>query len=283
MREYSHANRDSNSGNDKNLPILFFDSGVGGLPYLFYAKKQLPNERFVYLADRKNFPYGEKSVPEIKSAVFSALSSILKIEKPKLAVIACNTASVVTLSSLRAKFKFPFVGVVPAIKPASKLSRDGKIAVLATFRTTEDLYLRNLIDSFASDKEVKRFAEGNLVEFVEKNFFESSKEEKFNILENTLYDVKNNGFHTVVLGCTHFLLLEDELKKVLGSSVSIVDSREGVTNQLIRILRENNLMSKTKTGVDKFYVTGNDSVEKRYKQFAEMFELNPAERIRNYA
>lgn len=279
MGEYFYGNRGSDSGDDKSRPILFFDSGVGGLPYLLHAKKQLPNERFVYLADRKNFPYGEKSITEIKNAVFSALSSILKIEKPKLAVIACNTASVVTLASLRSKFKFPFVGVVPAVKPASRITRDGKIAVLATFRTTEDLYLQNLIDSFASDKEVKRFAEGNLVEFVEKNFFESSKKEKINIIENTLYDVKSNGFSTIVLGCTHFLLLEDELKKVLGNSVSIVDSREGVTNQLIRLLNENNLMRKTKAGVDKLYVTGNDPVEKRYKLFAEMFGLNSAERI----
>ena len=73
-----HSDRD-----EKNLPILYFDSGVGGLPYLEHAKQLLPNERFVYLADRKNFPYGDKSVSEIKDAVFSAISGIIKIEKPK--------------------------------------------------------------------------------------------------------------------------------------------------------------------------------------------------------
>ena len=269
-----HSDRD-----EKNLPILYFDSGVGGLPYLEHAKQLLPNERFVYLADRKNFPYGDKSVSEIKDAVFSAISGIIKIEKPKLAVIACNTASVITLSSLRSKFRLPFVGVVPAVKPASKLNKDGRIAVLATFRTTEDTYLKDLINTFAPDKEVKRFAEGNLVEFVEKNYFETSETEKINILENILWEVKNDNFKTVVLGCTHFLLLEKELNKVLGSSVSIVDSREGVTNQLVRILKANNLMSKVKAGNDKFYVTGKTPVEKRYVLFAEMFGLKPAGRI----
>ena len=270
MQEYTY---------DKNLPILFFDSGVGGLPYVMHARKRLHNERFIYLADRKNFPYGEKSVSEVKRAVFSAVSGILQVEKPKVAVIACNTASVVTLESLRAKFKFPFVGVVPAVKPASKSSRDGKIAVLATLRTTEDLYLQNLINSFAQGKEVRRFAEGNLVEFVEKKYFESSEREKHAILENALDEVKKSGFSTVVLGCTHFLLLEDELGEVLGKGISLIDSREGVTNQLIRILGDNNLMSKCKKGKDKFYVTGSNAVEKRYSLFAEKFGFETVERI----
>ncbi|NOY09390.1 MAG: glutamate racemase [Spirochaetes bacterium] len=267
---------DNNSMEYRKRPVLFFDSGVGGLPYLLHARKQLPGERFVYLADRVNFPYGEKTVPEIRNAVFRSIERINRVEKPKLIVIACNTASVVALSDLRSKFNLPFVGVVPAVKPAADFSDNGKLAVLATLRTTEDIYLKKLIDDFAAGKEVKRFAEGNLVQFVEKKFFDTSKQEKLDLLSSTLHEVKKNKYNTVVLGCTHFLLMEEELREVLGEKIRIVDSRDGVTNQIKRMLESYNLISKSKTGEDNFYVTGNDPPEKRYKLFAEKFGLIPA-------
>ncbi len=266
----------NNSIEYRKRPVLFFDSGVGGLPYLLHARKQLPGERFVYLADRANFPYGEKTIPEIRNAVFRSIARINTVEKPKLIVIACNTASVVALSDLRAKFNLPFVGVVPAVKPAARLSDNGKLAVLATLRTAGDIYLKKLIDSFASGKEVKRFAEGNLVRFVENKFFDTSKQEKLDLLRSTLHEVKENRFNTVVLGCTHFLLMEEELREVLGKKVRIVDSRDGVTNQIKRLLELYNLFNKSKAGEDNFYVTGNDPPEMRYKLFAGKFGLVPA-------
>ena len=264
---------DNNSMEYRKRPILVFDSGVGGLPYLMHARKQLPDERFVYLADRVNFPYGEKTIPEIRNAVFRSITRINTVEKPKLIVIACNTASVIALSDLRAKFNLPFVGVVPAVKPAVRLCDNGKLAILATLRTTGDIYLRKLIDRFAAGKEVKRFAEGNLVRFVEKKFFDTSRREKLDLLNRTLREVKENKFNTVVLGCTHFLLMEEELREVLGEKIRIVDSRDGVTNQIKRLLESYNLINKNKAEEDNFYVTGNDPPETRYKLFAEKFGL----------
>ncbi len=131
-------------------PVAFLDSGVGGLPYLAHARKHLRGQRFVYVADRENFPYGEKSRPEIIEAALAVAGRLIEREHPRLVVVACNTMSVVALAELRARFHVPFVGVVPAVKPAASLSRKKRVGVLATRQTVEGDYLRNLIGQHAS-------------------------------------------------------------------------------------------------------------------------------------
>ena len=135
-------------------PVAFLDSGVGGLPYLAHARKHLHSERFVYVADRENFPYGEKSRTAIIAAALSVAGRLLEREHPRLVVVACNTMSVVALADLRARFPVPFVGVVPAVKPAASLSRRKRVGVLATRQTVEGDYLRNLIVQHASGCDV---------------------------------------------------------------------------------------------------------------------------------
>ena len=140
-------------------PIAFLDSGVGGLPYLEMAREHLPKENFIYLADRKNFPYGTKSAEEVFAAVAVLTDRILAAEKPKVFVLACNTMSVVALTRLRKLYpRLPFVGVVPAVKPAAERTKVKRIGVLATNRTLQDAYLDDLIRRFASSCEVVRVA-----------------------------------------------------------------------------------------------------------------------------
>ena len=137
-------------------PIVFIDSGVGGLPYLEKARIYMPGENLVYVADNKNFPYGEKSAGQLKSIILMLIRKIVDKISPKLIVIACNTASVVALSLLREEFGIPFVGVVPAIKPAGEYSENGKIGLLATRKTVEDPYTDTLINEFASSCRVEK-------------------------------------------------------------------------------------------------------------------------------
>lgn len=266
-------------------PVAFLDSGVGGLPYLAWARERLPAERFVYLADRANFPYGTKSADAVLGAVTAAVESLQRTEDPKAVVIACNTATVVALEALRRRFPaVPFIGVVPAVKRASEHSAHRRIGVLATRRTVEDPYLANLIETWASDCLVVKVAGGDIVEFVERRYLHAPKHERFEVFRDAVEAFGSSGVDSVVLGCTHFLFLHDEIRERLPAGVEIIDSREGVGRQLIRVLSERGLLAgadrsaaeqEAVTGrlPARFYVTGTLPVEERYREFASMFGL----------
>ncbi len=256
-----------------NKCVAFFDSGIGGLPYLKMAEELLPGEQFVYIADRENFPYGVKTAEEIIHAVVSGVKKIIKKENPKAIVIACNTASVVALEELRNKYTIPFIGVVPAVKPAAVLSVKKKLGLIATLKTVEDDYLKKLIDRYAGDCEVMRVPAGDIRNFVEYKLFQVTKTDKIKFLNDTLSFLKEHDIDVVVLACTHFLLLEDEFKEVFGDDISVIDSREGVIKQLKRILDIMGLRSNTNSKHNKFYVTGDMQPEERYKRIAEEYDL----------
>jgi glutamate racemase len=256
-----------------NNCIVFFDSGIGGLPYLKTAMEHMPGEHFVYVADRENFPYGEKAAGEIIKAVISGVEKIIYKEDPKIIVIACNTASVIALEDLREKFRVPFIGVVPAVKPAAQISVKKRLAVVATSKTVQDGYLKNLIEQFARDCEVILVSAGNVINFVEHRLFDTSRQEKLEFLESTLSGLKKEDVDVTVLACTHFLLLEDEFSEVLGKGIKVIDSREGVINQLERIMKKFNLERHSVSVKNKFYITGIADPEEMYKRISKEFGL----------
>jgi len=261
-------------------PIVFIDSGVGGLPYLKMARENMPNENFVYVADNKNFPYGEKSTKELKSLIIDLIGKIIKKIDPKLVVIACNTASVVALSTLREKFGIPFVGVVPAIKPAGEYVVNGTIGLLATTKTVTDPYTDDLINQFASSCKVEKFAGIDLVDFVENKFLTSTEKEKMEVVFQASKYFENLKIDALVLGCTHFVYLKDYFKKSISKNVDIIDSVEGVCQQITRIINKEtvkldssliDISESNKTGL--FYITGNQFVISKYQNFSKEFRL----------
>lgn len=263
----------TNSLEIKTCPVGFFDSGVGGLPYLALAAEKLPDERFVYVADTEHYPYGNKPPREIRDAVLGVMDRVCKKITLKCMVIACNTASVVALDDLRKQFDIPFIGVVPAVKPAAAFSEKKKIGVIATLRTVKDRYLKHLIADFADGCEVTVVPAGDIRDIVEMRFFSASSEEKKAIVTKAVNKLKACGVDSVVLGCTHFLFMVNEFKQLLGSDISVIDSREGVINQLIRILRKHGITALKKSGENRFYVTGKKDSFDRYIQFCEDFGL----------
>lgn len=234
-----------------DAPIGFLDSGIGGLPYLETSRKSLPNERFVYLADRANFPYGSRERDEVDGLVTNAVALLYDLARPKMVVVACNTASVVSLDELRRRFNVPFVGVVPAIKPAARKIPRGRIAVLATARTSEDPYLDRLERDFAAHNEVVRVAAPGLVESVEADGGRTTPRvvERVRAAARSLEHVSAEG---VVLGCTHFVhirhLLEQEMR-----GVPVFDSVDGVARQVVRV-NTPTVAKHTESGT--LYVTG---------------------------
>jgi glutamate racemase len=254
-------------------PVAFLDSGVGGLPYLAYSRSLLPGRRFVYVADRENFPYGEKDRDAIIAATLSVAGRLIDREHPRLVVVACNTMSVVALPDLRARFSVPFVGVVPAVKPAASLSRRKRVGVLATRQTVEGEYLRNLIGQHAAGCEVVSLSTTALVEFVEKGLYRASTPEREARVREEVDRFLSEGIDALVLGCTHFLHLEREFRSLLeAEGIALVDSREGVARQAARLLEDTPLQGSD-GGPDALYVTGPLPLEERYQWFAGQFGL----------
>lgn len=248
-------------------PIVFIDSGIGGLPYLVHLKPLMPRETFIYIADNKNFPYGSRSKESVTELVLTLVKTLSQMCHPKLIVIACNTASVTALDEVRREFDIPIVGVVPAVKTASEVTKNKRIGVLATERTANGEYLIDLINRFAGGQEVVRVAGGNIVDFVEKEYYISEREDREAVLAPSVSLFKEAGVDSVVLGCTHFLHIAKEIEELLGEEVQVIDSRAGVSRQVMKIIKERELEADIKKE-DSFYLTEITEAEENYKFLA---------------
>src|SRR5687768_1679174 len=152
---------------DRAAPILFFDSGVGGLSVLAKVRALLPEAPIVYAADSAGFPYGKRSEEDLAERVPALLTLLAERFEPRLIVIACNTASTIALDHARDALDIPIVGTVPAIKPAAELSRSRVIGVLGTEATVRQPYVDDLAARFAADCTVIRHGSAELVELAE--------------------------------------------------------------------------------------------------------------------
>ncbi|MDR0786225.1 MAG: glutamate racemase [Treponema sp.] len=225
--------------------IIFFDSGVGGLPYFQYFRQNNPAESLVYIADRINFPYGKKTKQEIIYILVSFFEKLIYQFQPKLVVLACNTASVSALSTLRETFPhIPWIGTVPAIKPAIIESRSHCVGVLGTDRTIDDPYITELAEKYSADTKIIRIPAPDIVEFVEERFFKANDAEKQTIVSPYIKKFRHAGADAVVLGCTHFLLLQSVFRVVAAPDIKIYDSIAGVSHRIETVLDEKGVRDK---------------------------------------
>ncbi|MCL2184785.1 MAG: glutamate racemase [Treponema sp.] len=229
-----------------NKPVLFIDSGIGGLPYCIDFLKKNPDEEICYLADTQNFPYGSRTKDEISAIMIDLTEKLIKIFDPKIIVLACNTATIAALSNLREYFKdtqILFVGTVPALKPAAEKSRNKKIGVLATKQTIGGLVYSNIAAEAACS--IFGLAAPDLVEFVEHKIETASEQEKIEIVRKYITEFRSKGVDSLVLGCTHFLYLLDEFKHEASDKgtealhIEVFDSIAGVTKRIEFLLDEN--------------------------------------------
>ncbi|HBG66824.1 MAG TPA: glutamate racemase [Treponema sp.] len=219
-----------------SVDFAFLDSGTGGIPYMLALKQKRPSARCVYLGDSAHFPYGEKSSAEIVSCAEEAVRAIIGRWHPHAVVIACNTISVTALSALRERFPaVPIVGTVPAIRLAARVSENRRIGFLATNASVRHPYSARLIRDFASDCQVFSRGDPDLVAFVEHRFFAASHEERLAAVRPAVDFFAAHGCDTIILGCTHFTHIAGELAEAAGPAVKVVDSREGVARQALRV------------------------------------------------
>jgi len=155
-------------------PIGVFDSGVGGLSVLQHLRKHLPHEEFVFLADQAHVPYGGKNAAQLCSLA-GRVTRFLKARKVKMVIVACNTSTCYSIDWLRKHFDIPFVGTVPAVKPACLRSVSKRVAVMSTPATAKSALLKNLIRDFGNDCTVTRIGCAGLEEAVEKGSLDSAE------------------------------------------------------------------------------------------------------------
>ena len=226
----------------KSVDFAFLDSGTGGIPYMLLLKEKSPERRCVYLGDTVHFPYGEKSFEEIVSCSSHAISQIIDRWNPRAVIIACNTISVTALDELRKLYSdLPIIGTVPAIKLAAKVSLNKKIGFLATNASVNHPYSQKLIEDFASDCQVLKRGDPDLIDFIEHRLFTATREEKMAAVMPAVDYFNSCGCDTIILGCTHFTHMAREIDEAFASKswrkVFVVDSRDGVSNHALDVIK----------------------------------------------
>lgn len=224
----------------KTRPLLIFDSGVGGLSVLRPIRALIPNAPIIYAADSAGYPYGTKDAAEIAARVPALLGRLSERFDPELVVIACNTASTIALDAVRAALDLPIVGTVPAIKPAAALSKSRVIGVLGTEATVRQPYVDRLSDEFASDCTVLRYGSAELVDLAEAKLRgEPTDPEAYRrILDGLFSQPRGDEMDVVVLACTHFPLVEEELAAACPSPLAFIDGKEGIARRTAWLTRD---------------------------------------------
>ncbi|UTW46150.1 glutamate racemase [bacterium SCSIO 12696] len=215
--------------------VLVFDSGVGGLSVLAELRKAIPQCELVFACDNEAFPYGTKSETALTSRVQAVLQALIQRLQPDVIVVACNSASTLVLPSIRHQFNNPVVGVVPAIKPAASISASKCIGLLATPGTVKRRYTQNLIEEFASHCQVVSVGSAELVELAELKLRggQLPKGQLQQILEPLFNPTE---LDTIVLACTHFPLLKEEMAALAPRPIQWIDSGEAIARRVHSLL-----------------------------------------------
>jgi len=242
----------------KNNSIGFFDSGIGGITIWESVNRLLPNENTIYLADSKNSPYGKKPNDELINISKENVEFLIN-KKCKLIVVACNTATTNSINFLRKSYNLPFIGIEPAIKPAALNTKTGKIGVLATKGTLGSSLFEKTSNIHGQNVEIIEQRGLGLVELIEKGIYSGSKIDS--LLKEYLNPMLENNIDKLVLGCTHYPLIKESIKKIINESINIIECSEAVALQTERVLIKSNLInSSTEKSKKLFYTNGDKNV-----------------------
>jgi glutamate racemase len=221
--------------------ILLFDSGLGGLSVLREIVKARPDARYIYVADDAFFPYGHHSEEQIIARVVPLIGDLIAAHAPDLIVIACNTASTLVMSHLRAAYTVPFVGTVPAIKPACASSRSKRVSVLGTRGTVKREYTQALIRDFAQGCQVTLVGSADLASLAEAALNGGDVSDREIVAEIAPCFVEDSAdksirTDTVVLACTHFPLLMNRLAALAPWPVAWIDPAPAIARRVANLL-----------------------------------------------
>ncbi|QCI18506.1 glutamate racemase [Buchnera aphidicola (Aphis nasturtii)] len=258
--------------------MLIFDSGIGGIAILENIKNKLPNKNYIYLLDNEGFPYGEKKESFIIKRSTKIINTIKNLYPIKIVIIACNTASTVSLSVLKKKFNIPIIGVLPLLDKVTKIKKNNNIGFIATKATINSSYVKNLISQYINYINIKVIATNELAKIAEK------KMKKISISNYALKTI----FHSwmipsvqpdiIYLGCTHFSFLKNEIQSIFYKPISFLDSHTITTKAVKKYFLDNNNNQNIKKNI---FLYSQDNIEldkllhilKKYK-FNDIKKIN---------
>lgn len=236
----SNAGADVAHDRDEPIDILVFDSGIGGLTVLREARAILPDCRFVYVGDDLGFPYGDWEETALVDRMVDLFERLIERFAPTLSIVACNTASTLIMPALRERFDLPFVGTVPPIKPAAERTRSRMVSVLATPGTVRRPYIRQLISDFANDVDVRLVPATRLARQAE-HYMQGEPVDREILLAEMApcFARSQDGRRTdiVVLGCTHYPFLVNEMRKLAPWPVDWIDPSEAIARRAAALLK----------------------------------------------
>jgi glutamate racemase len=218
--------------------ILIFDSGLGGLTVFSEVLKARPDARYVYAADDAGFPYGRLSEAVLAERVVAVMERLIGLHDPDIVVVACNTASTIVLPHLRERFSIPFVGTVPAIKPAAQTTRTSYISVLATPATVARDYTRDLIQTYAAGCKVSLIGSRRLAGFAEAELAGRPVPDEDLLDELRPCFVEGAGGRTdvVALSCTHYPLLLPRFQALAPWPVAWIDPAPAIARRVTQLI-----------------------------------------------
>ena len=220
-----------------NPTILVFDSGLGGLTVYREIARVRPDARYVYAADDALFPYGAIEEDRLIARALDLMERLLAAHRPDLVVIACNTASTIVLPSLRARLPVPFVGTVPAIKPACAASKTKRVSVLGTEATVKREYTKALIREFAADCRVTLVGSARLAGLAEAALAGDEVADAAIAAEIAPCFVDDGArTDTVVLACTHYPLLGDRFARLASWPVNFIDPAPAIARRVVELI-----------------------------------------------
>lgn len=257
-------------------PIIAFDSGIGGLTVLREARVLMPERRFVYIADDAGFPYGDWEEDALCARIVDLFGGFIAVHNPAIAIIACNTASTLVLEDLRKAYPaVPFVGTVPAIKPAAERTSSGLVTVLATPGTVKRAYTRDLIQSFASKCHVRLVGSQNLARLAEAHIRGDLIDDDAIQAEIApcFYEKDGNRTDIVVLACTHYPFLVNVFRRLAPWPVDWLDPAEAIARRALSLLEPNGSSAQPEHGDDiAIFTSGNPDFSTR--RLMQGFGLN---------
>ncbi|QJB68296.1 glutamate racemase [Parasphingorhabdus halotolerans] len=260
-------------------PLLFFDTGVGGLSVLREVRKLLPTAPIVYAADYAGLPYGTKSEGELAARVPALLGRLVERYKPQLVTIACNTASTIALDYVRAALNIPVVGTVPAIKPASLMTKTGVIGLLGTQATIRQGYVDRLASEFAANKTLLRHGSPDLVYAAEAKLRGEKPDQPViqAAVDGLLSQPGGDNMDVMILACTHFPLVQSELQEAIGRDIQFVDGSKGIARRIEHLTAGTIWPSVPDNGI--FVTTGQLDEMDAYRPVLQSFGLEHVETL----
>ncbi|WP_161602058.1 glutamate racemase [Aliiglaciecola lipolytica] len=223
-----------------NAAIGIFDSGIGGISVAAAIRKMMPEENILYVADSANAPYGGKSEQFVLQRCQRIVEFLIQ-QKVKLIVVACNTATLICISKLRALYPIQFIGVEPGIKPALLASQSGVVGVLATQNTVNSLQYRQLVSRLSQQSRVLSQACNGLVDRIEAGEIESTSTQL--LIKQFVTPLIDQGADQIVLGCTHYGFVSRQIHEIVKDRASLVNTSDAIARQTLAVLNREGLKS----------------------------------------